>query len=54
MVDLTLRVDAWSATIRTSLTDGPSLQFFESEIQSHGFAFLDGYLDKILSKSAQE
>lgn len=54
MTGSTPSIDVWASVIRSTIANGPGLQFFEDEIQSQGFLFLDEYLDNIISKSTKE
>ncbi|KII94385.1 hypothetical protein PLICRDRAFT_27217 [Plicaturopsis crispa FD-325 SS-3] len=40
---------AWASAIRFTLQNDPSKQLFNDQIQTHGFLFLDEYLDGILA-----
>jgi hypothetical protein len=44
----------WANYIRGSMAFDPGRQYFQDQIQQHGFDFLDNYLDSILSKTKEE
>jgi hypothetical protein len=45
---------AWATSIRTTMANDPGRKFFQDQIQTHGFIFLDDYLDNILAGPKQE
>lgn len=45
---------AWMSTIRTSMAKDPCRQLFEDQVQTHGFIFLEDYLENILDGLRQE
>ncbi|KAG2350367.1 hypothetical protein BDR05DRAFT_899243 [Suillus weaverae] len=45
---------AWTTSIRTSMAKDPCRQLFEDQVQTHGFIFLDDYLENILAGPKQE
>lgn len=45
---------AWASAIRSTLQNDPSKQLFNDQIQTHGFLFLDEYLDGILAGPKKE
>ncbi|KAF5390240.1 hypothetical protein D9757_002950 [Collybiopsis confluens] len=44
----------WANYIRSSMAFDPGRQYFQDQIQQHGFHFLDSYLDNIISKPRHE
>ncbi|KAF9237351.1 hypothetical protein BU15DRAFT_63233 [Melanogaster broomeanus] len=46
-------IDAWMASIRTSMANDPCRQLFEDQVQTHAFIFLDDYLENILAGPKQ-
>ncbi|KAI0257123.1 hypothetical protein BJV78DRAFT_1291276 [Lactifluus subvellereus] len=44
----------WSSSIRDSMINDPGRQFFEDQVQSQGFLFLEEYLDNIWAAAKQE
>jgi hypothetical protein len=47
-------VAAWMSSIRTSMAKDPCRQLFEDQVQTHGFIFLEDYLENILDGPKQE
>ncbi|KAG1881666.1 hypothetical protein C8R48DRAFT_624029 [Suillus tomentosus] len=45
---------AWTTSIRMSMAKDPCRQLFEDQVQTHGFIFLDDYLESILAGPKQE
>ncbi|OAX39002.1 hypothetical protein K503DRAFT_769917 [Rhizopogon vinicolor AM-OR11-026] len=45
---------AWMSSIRTSMAKDPCRQLFEDQVQTHGFIFLEDYLENILDGPKQE
>ncbi|KAG2149997.1 hypothetical protein BD769DRAFT_370602 [Suillus cothurnatus] len=45
---------AWTTSIRTSMAKDPCRQLFEDQVQTHGFIFLDDYLENILAGPKQD
>ncbi|KAG1749998.1 uncharacterized protein EDB91DRAFT_1110824 [Suillus paluster] len=45
---------AWTTSIRTSMAKDSCRQLFEDQVQTHGFIFLDDYLENILAGPKQE
>jgi hypothetical protein len=45
---------AWATSVRVAMATDPCRWFFHDQIQTHGFAFLDDYLDNILAGPKQE
>ncbi|KAK7058975.1 hypothetical protein VNI00_001599 [Paramarasmius palmivorus] len=44
----------WGNSIRFSMANDPGREFFQEQINTHGFLFLDDYLNNILAKPKQE
>src|SRR6266849_7969476 len=44
----------WTSSIRNSMINDPGRQFFEDQVQSQGFLFLEEYLDNIWTAAKQE
>jgi hypothetical protein len=44
----------WANSVRFTMVNDPGRQFFQEQIQTHGFLFLDDYLDNILAGAKQE
>lgn len=44
----------WSNSIRLSMANDPGRQLFHDQVNTHGFLFLQQYLDNILSGAKQE
>jgi hypothetical protein len=44
----------WTSSIRNSMINDPGRQFFEDQVQSQGFLFLEEYLDNIWAAAKQE
>ncbi|KAI9460593.1 hypothetical protein BJY52DRAFT_1168607 [Lactarius psammicola] len=44
----------WTSSIRDSMINDPGRQFFEDQVQSQGFLFLDEYLDNIWAAAKQD
>ncbi|KAG5647977.1 hypothetical protein DXG03_007011 [Asterophora parasitica] len=44
----------WSNSIRITLASDPGRQLFQDQLNTHGFIFLDDYLDNILSGPSQD
>jgi hypothetical protein len=44
----------WTSSIRDSMINDPGRQFFEDQVQSQGFLFLEEYLDNIWAAAKQE
>ena len=47
-------MDAWIASVRSAMDNDPGIRLLEDQIETHGFLFLDDYLDGILSRPKQE
>jgi hypothetical protein len=45
---------AWTTSIRGTIASDPGRKLFQDQIQTHGFVFLDDYLDNILAGPKQE
>ena len=45
---------AWATSIRVEMASDPGRSVFQDQIQTHGFVFLDDYLDNIISVPKQE
>jgi hypothetical protein len=44
----------WTSSIKNSMINDPGRQFFEDQVQSQGFLFLEEYLDNIWTSAKQE
>lgn len=44
----------WANYMRHSMVSDPGRKLFQEQVQTHGFSFLDDYLDNILSEVKQE
>jgi len=44
----------WANSIRQTMASDAGRQVFKDEVQTHGFLFLDDYLDNIVSGAKQE
>jgi hypothetical protein len=44
----------WASSIKNSMINDPGRQFFEDQVQSQGFLFLEEYLDNIWTAAKQE
>lgn len=44
----------WANSIRLTMASDPGRQVFKDQVQTHGFLFLDDYLDNIVSGAKQE
>ncbi|KIL70842.1 hypothetical protein M378DRAFT_116137 [Amanita muscaria Koide BX008] len=44
----------WANSIRLTMATDPGRQLFKDQVQTHGFSFLDNYLDDILSNAKQD
>jgi len=44
----------WANSVRFTMANDPGRQFFQDQIQTYGFLFLDDYLDNILAGAKQE
>jgi hypothetical protein len=44
----------WTSSIRDSMINDPGRQFFEDQVQSQGFLFLEEYLDNIWAAAKPE
>lgn len=44
----------WANSIRSAMVHDPCRQALKDQIQSHGFLFLDDYLDGILARAKRE
>jgi hypothetical protein len=44
----------WANSIRFNMANDNGRQLFQQQVQTHGFLFLDDYLDNILSGGKQE
>ncbi|ESK86648.1 tat-binding protein 7 [Moniliophthora roreri MCA 2997] len=44
----------WGNSIRFSMANDPGREFFQEQIHTHGFLFLDDYLNNILAKPKQD
>lgn len=54
MASQTSGILRWTSSIRNSMINDPGRQFFEDQVQSQGFLFLDEYLDNIWAAAKQE
>ncbi|KAJ3734847.1 hypothetical protein DFJ43DRAFT_1061898 [Lentinula guzmanii] len=46
-------ITQWANYVRSSMAFDPGRQYFQDQIQKHGFDFLDNYLDNILAKKKE-
>lgn len=44
----------WANSLRLGMENDPGRQYFKDQIQSHGFSFLDDYLENIIAGSRKE
>ncbi|KAF8622468.1 hypothetical protein AX15_006987 [Amanita polypyramis BW_CC] len=44
----------WANAVRSTMATDPGRALFKEQVQTHGFSFLDGYLDNILSNAKQD
>ncbi|KAF8807394.1 hypothetical protein BYT27DRAFT_7189481 [Phlegmacium glaucopus] len=44
----------WANSVRLTMTSDPGRQLFKEQVQTHGFLFLDDYLDSIVSGQKQD
>lgn len=44
----------WANSVRHNMANDPGRQLFKDQVQTHGFSFLDDYLDGIISGRKQE
>jgi Fe-S cluster biosynthesis and repair protein YggX len=44
----------WSNSIRLNMANDSGREYFQQQVQTQGFLFLDDYLDNILSGTKQE
>jgi hypothetical protein len=44
----------WAMSIRVTMASDPGRQIFHDQIQTHGFRFLEDYLENILAGPKQE
>ena len=44
----------WANSVRQTMANDPGRQLFKDQVQTHGFSFLDDYLDNIISGQKQE
>lgn len=44
----------WANTIRRNMINDPGRKYFQEQIQSHGFQFLENYLNEIEQGGGQE
>jgi hypothetical protein len=44
----------WANHIRLTMATDPGRALFKEQVQTHGFSFLDNYLDNILSNAKPE
>ena len=54
MASQTSGILRWTSSIRNSMINDPGRQFFEDQVQSQGFLFLEEYLDNIWTAAKQE
>jgi hypothetical protein len=54
MASQTSGILRWASSITNSMINDPGRQFFEDQVQSQGFLFLEEYLDNIWSSARQE
>jgi hypothetical protein len=45
---------SWATSIRATMVNDPCRQSLQDQIQTHGFLFLDDYLDGILAQATRE
>lgn len=45
---------AWCNTMRLTIAKDPGRELFDTQIQQHGFDFLDNYLEDVLSRQSTE
>lgn len=45
---------SWANSIRHTMVNHQCRQQFDNQIQSHGFLFLDDYMDNILAQAKRE
>lgn len=44
----------WANSVRLTMANDSGRQLFKEQVQTHGFLFLDDYLDSIISGQKQE
>ena len=44
----------WVNSVRLAMATDPGRQLFKDQVQTHGFSFLDDYLDSIISGQKKE
>jgi len=44
----------WATSIRVTMANDPGRQIFKDQIETHGFRFLEDYLENILAGPKQE
>lgn len=44
----------WANSVRMTMASDPGRKLFQEQVQTHGFSFLDDYLDNILYGAKQE
>ncbi|KAF8274081.1 hypothetical protein EI94DRAFT_1714691 [Lactarius quietus] len=54
MTSQTSGILKWTSSIRDSMINDPGRQFFEDQVQSQGFLFLEEYLDNIWAAAKQD
>ncbi|KAI0275078.1 hypothetical protein BC834DRAFT_850899 [Gloeopeniophorella convolvens] len=47
-------ITRWTSSIRSAMMNDPGRQFFEDQVQSQGFLFLEEYLDNIWAAAKQD
>ncbi|KAJ3513818.1 hypothetical protein NLJ89_g2733 [Agrocybe chaxingu] len=45
---------SWANSVRMTMASDPGRQLFKDQVQTHGFLFLDDYLDNIISGAKQD
>jgi hypothetical protein len=45
---------SWANSIRLTMASDPGRQVFKDQVQTHGFMFLEDYLDNIVSGAKAE
>ena len=45
---------AWCSAIRFNMAKDAGRESFDTQIQKHGFDFLESYLDSVLSRAKEE
>ncbi|KAI9512601.1 hypothetical protein F5148DRAFT_1373096 [Russula earlei] len=54
MASQTSGILRWTCSIKDAMTNDPGRQFFEDQVQSQGFLFLEEYLDNIWAAAKQD